>query len=92
MNEKNMAKKFDARDYFKRWPVFYYLVMIVFGPAFFTGLTSKKFLQKYPHKGTILNLGSGPRIIGPAVTNVDIYPYEGVSIVADISSVPLPPA
>jgi SAM-dependent methyltransferase len=57
---------------------------------FFCGLSSKKFLQKYPTKGAIFNVGSGPKILGANVINVDIYPYPGVSIVADACNVPKP--
>ena len=80
----------DIRTYFKHWPKFYYFVMIVFGPVLFTGLSAKGFIKKYHVKGKILNLGSGPRIISQEVTNVDIHPYIGVDIVADICAVPLP--
>jgi SAM-dependent methyltransferase len=79
----------DVREYFKRWPRFYYFVAVVFGPVLDTGLTTRGFLRKYFSKGTILNLGSGPRIIASEVVNVDIHPYAGVSVVADICAVPL---
>ncbi len=79
----------DVRTFFKRWPRFYYFIAVVFGPLWLSGLTAETFLKRYPTTGTILNLGSGPKIIGPEVTNVDIYPYAGVSLVADVSAVPL---
>ncbi len=80
----------DFREYFKQWPEFYYAVAVVFGPVLMTGVSAKKFLRHYPSDGTILNLGSGPKIVAPGVTNVDIHPYRGVSMVADVLSVPLP--
>ncbi|TSC87223.1 MAG: type 11 methyltransferase [Parcubacteria group bacterium Gr01-1014_8] len=88
MSEK--AALFDVRYFFKRWPNFYYAVAYVFGPVLFTGLGAKKFLRRYPTTGSILNLGSGPRILGSGVTNVDIESYPGVSILADVCAVPLP--
>ncbi len=80
----------DAREFFKRWPRFYFFIATIFGPMMFCGLSAKKFLKRYPSHGRILNLGSGPRIIAPHVTNVDIHPYPGVEIVADVCNVPLP--
>ena len=76
------------RDYFKKFPRFYYLMMHVFGPALFLGTSPKSFLRQFPSSGKIVNLGSGPRVISPEVTNVDIAPYPGVSIVSDIVSMP----
>jgi SAM-dependent methyltransferase len=77
------------RSFFKRYPKFYYFVGIVFGPMMFCGLSPKKFLTKYCQSGETLNIGSGPRIFGPNVVNVDIHPYGGVDIVADAVSIPV---
>jgi len=89
MKDSSIASS-DIRSFFKRWPRFYFFIATVFGPVLFVGLGSEAFLKKYPTSGRILNLGSGPRILKhPNVTNVDIHPYKGVSIVADIKSVPL---
>jgi SAM-dependent methyltransferase len=79
----------DLRSYFKRWPRFYFFVMIVFGPILFTGLSPKVFLRRYPSTGKVLNVGSGPRRIAAGVINIDLHPYAGVDILADASSIPL---
>src|SRR5687768_12064782 len=76
------------RTYFKRWPAFYYFMRAVFSPAMVGGLSAKKFLKKYPRDGKTLNIGSGPRRIGPGVINIDVYPFEGVDIVADVLKIP----
>lgn len=78
----------DIRDFFKKWPSFYYFVMVVFGPVLFLGLNPKKFLRKFEKEGDVLNVGSGPRRIDKNVINVDMYKYEGVDVVADISNLP----
>lgn len=88
-NEKTI-ETFDIRNFFKRWPQFYFFIGTVFGPMMFCGLSGKKFIQKYPYKGKTLNLGSGPRVLAEGVVNVDIHPYPGVELVADIHNVPLP--
>lgn len=83
---------FDARMFFKKWPRFYYFVATVFGPMMWGGVSAKSFLREYPSTGKILNIGSGPRIIAEGIIYSDIYPYPGVSIVADAASIPLPDA
>ncbi len=76
------------RDFFKRWPRIYFFIATVFGPMMFCGLSGKGFLKKYDKEGVCLNLGSGPRILGEGVTNVDLHPYPGVTVVADITALP----
>lgn len=87
-------KNFDnrLRNFFKQWPNFYYFIGVVFGPMMFVGLSGKNFLKKYPTSGKKFNLGSGPRWLGRDVINVDIFPYKGVSLVADIVELPIPAA
>ncbi len=89
MQKMKDTAAFDVRTFFKRWPKFYYFIAVVFGPVYFTGLSGKSFVSKYKITGTILNLGSGPRVISSDIKNVDIHPYIGVDIVADIMAVPL---
>lgn len=78
----------NIRDTFKRWPRLYFFIATVFGPLMFCGQSGKRFLQKYGKEGICLNLGSGPRSLGEGVINVDIHAYPGVSVVADITSLP----
>ena len=80
----------DIRTFFKRWPKFYYFIAAVFGPMLMGGLSPRAFLSRYPRQGKTLNIGSGPHVISAGITNIDIYPYPGVAIVAPADSVPLP--
>ncbi|MFA6006389.1 MAG: class I SAM-dependent methyltransferase [Candidatus Paceibacterota bacterium] len=77
------------REHFKKWPRFYYFFAVVFGPLLLRGLSPKRFLCEYTVRGTIINLGSGPKIIAPGVTNMDIAQYPGVDIIGDASDMPL---
>lgn len=79
----------QLRDFFKRWPRFYYFIANIFGPMWFSGLSAENFLHKYISSGKKLNLGSGPRILGDDIINVDIFPFPSVKMVADISRLPL---
>jgi SAM-dependent methyltransferase len=84
---------FDIREVGKRWPRLYYMVANILGPVWWSGLSSQKYLRKYAGSGTLLNLGSGPKILPDTrVLNVDIIPYAGVAIVAPADAVPLPDA
>lgn len=78
----------DIRNFFKKWPRFYYFIGAVFGPMYMGGLSSKKFLEKYESSGKKLNLGSGPRKLREDVINVDASKYDDVEIVADITNLP----
>ena len=90
-NKSETDKSGDSiREFFKRWPRFYYAVMIICGPGFLSNLSARGFLQKYPRVGVTLNVGSGPRVVAPDVVNVDITAYESVSIVADAAALPSP--
>lgn len=88
-----MTTRSDAsnrlKEYFKRWPRFYYFVFDVLGPVYFGGLSPWRFLERYHTGGTCYNLGSGARVLRADVVNMDITPYPGVSLVGDICNVPL---
>ena len=83
----------DIRDHFKKWPAFYFFIATVFGPMLFCGISAEKFLKNYSRKGKTLNLGSGPRVYKKHdVMNIDIHPYPGVELLADVCAVPFPDA
>lgn len=46
-------------------------------------------LDQFPEGSVIVELGSGSRRLRPDVTNVDLFSFPNVNIVADIASVPL---
>ena len=88
---KNMSESKPGdfvREFFKRWPRFYYFIALVFGPVWFVNLSARSFLAKYPKEGKTLNVGSGPKVISPDVVNVDITPYENVFVVAEAANLP----
>lgn len=87
LNENTTAT--GIKEFFKRWPVFYYFVYDYLGPLHFGGLSAQAFLKKYPPTGSCFNLGSGTRIIASNVTNVDSSAYSNVDIVADIMALPI---
>lgn len=76
------------RDFFKRWPQLYYFVAIFFGPMVFFGISAKDFLNRFSGSGLRINVGSGPRKLAKDVVNVDVFPYEGVDIMANIERLP----
>lgn len=86
LNENTAAT--GLKEFFKRWPKFYYFVYDKLGPLYFGGLSAQEFLKKYPPKGLCYNLGSGTRIIASGVTNIDSSAYPNVDVVADITALP----
>lgn len=82
----------DIREFLKKWPRFYYVIVYVFGPAYLGYMSPVHFLQKFFSKKEldqkIINLGSGPRIISPDLINVDITKYKGVTVVASLTKLP----
>lgn len=86
---RNKNGEDNLRNFFKRWPVFYYFIATIFGPLMFSGLSAKKFLKNYHQSGKVLNIGSGPLQLGTDVINIDVYPHKGVDIVADALSIPV---
>jgi SAM-dependent methyltransferase len=82
------ATQDSIRNFFKRWPAFYYFVATVFGPMMFTGVSAQLFLRRFPKEGLTLNLGSGPRRLGADIKNIDILPFPGVDVVSSLESLP----
>ncbi len=80
----------NLREYFKKWPAFYFFIAAVFGPTLLTGLSPRGFLRRFPRPGKTLNIGSGPHKVGADVINVDIERYPGVSVIAEACAVPFP--
>lgn len=81
----------DVREFFKKWPRFYYLVATVLGPLWWSGRSAKSYLKYLAKDGKVLNVGSGPfQFNDSRVVNVDIAPYPGVAIVASAEAIPLP--
>ncbi len=80
------------KNFFKRWPRFYAVLFAVVGPAFLTGLTSARFVRTLAPDAHILNAGSGSRRIAANCLNVDLLPFHGVDLVADLRALPLPDA
>ena len=76
MINKTDYKEDKIRNFFKKWPRFYYIVGYVFGPIYFGGLNSPEFIKKYNRNGKKINLGSGPRRISKDVINVDFEKFE----------------
>ncbi len=80
----------DIREMLKKHPKFYYFIADVFGPMMWTGYGPKKFLKKYcSDKNNILNFGSGPRILGKGVINIDSQKYKDIDLLADIQNIPM---
>jgi SAM-dependent methyltransferase len=81
----------SIKCYFKKYPNFYNFLIRLISPVFvFQKDTYKRLLNyvKNDEKSIILNIGSGPFILGKNFINIDIAPYHNVHIVADATQLP----
>ena len=76
------------KNFFKRWPKFYNFLFAVIGPSLLTGLTSARFVRRFPASAAVLHAGSGSRRISPTAINVDMFEFPGVDVVADLAALP----
>jgi SAM-dependent methyltransferase len=76
------------KNFFKRWPGLYNLLIVIVGPSLFTGMTSRRFAATLPPDAKILHAGSGTRSFGPRCVNVDLFAFPNVQVVADLSALP----
>lgn len=78
------------RNFFKRFPRFYYFCVNVVGPLWWSGKGPESIIALSLKLGPVLNLGSGPKRVSKDknVLNVDMYKFPDVDIVSDISNLP----
>lgn len=76
------------KNFFKRWPSLYAFLFAVIGPSFLTGVTSKRFMAGLERSALVLHAGSGTRCLGGRSINVDLFPFEGVDLAADLADLP----
>ena len=78
----------NVKNTFKRFPRLYQMLIAVFG-ASSGGVTPERFLRNYAQShSTIVNLGSGSGERYGEAIHVDLFPFQGVDIVADICHLP----
>jgi SAM-dependent methyltransferase len=79
-----------VKTFLRRSPTLYRILTVLISPVCFTGLTGKKFTQSFPPDAVLLNIGSGVHRYRDTMVNLDVYPYEGVDVLADASALPFP--
>lgn len=84
-----------VKSFLKQWSGLYEFLQVFFGPGIsvIPHLTPRAALRRAfaPHglkDKLVLNIGSGVRNIGTEVINVDVYPFQGVHIIADAANLP----
>ncbi len=76
------------KNFFKTWPRLYEVIVLAIGPSAFTGITPRKFVRGFVPTGLVLNAGSGVQRICANCVNVDLFPFLGVDVVADLTRLP----
>ncbi len=78
------------KSFLKRWPKVYYGVWHVFCPVMMLVNGPRMILKNVKPDATILDIGSGPERLGKEFTNIDVYPFPEVDIVANAEELPFP--
>ena len=97
-NGKYVFQKLDSSDIednldkiknkLKKFTKFYYWLISIISPVYVDN-NQKKFLSSYVNVNKIcLNIGSGNSKISDDIYNVDIFAYDNVDVVCDISNLP----
>jgi SAM-dependent methyltransferase len=86
VEEKSDAVQVTLKNIFKQFPQFYRLLISVFG-ASVAGLSPKQFMRGRSDQ-VVLNLGSGSGERYGNAIHVDLFPFPGVDVVADITQLP----
>ncbi len=77
---------FKIKSFLKKHPKVFFFFYYTLGVS--TGKTTKEAIKNIPRGSVILNLASGIKKIREDVINVDVFPFEGVKVVADIEALP----
>lgn len=78
-----------VKNFFKRWPKFYLLLIYIFGTSN-AGVSPKKFFETYaPSPKRRLNLGAGTQNRYGDALHVDLYAFPDIDVLADIRELPL---
>lgn len=85
---KNAAILYFLKGFVKKHPSLYTFALNFLSPVLATGKSHKTIMNKVPSGNLIINLGSGPTQLSGRITNVDIYPYKNVDIIADVHNLP----
>jgi SAM-dependent methyltransferase len=84
---KETKDSFDRiKLFFKKYPNFYYSLIVIISPVQGNYKTIKKFISD--SNGVVINIGSGNQVMRQGVINIDMMNYDNVDIVADIQDLP----
>ncbi|MEN9558278.1 MAG: hypothetical protein RL141_647 [Candidatus Parcubacteria bacterium] len=72
----------------KRYERLYYILVPITGALFVGRMKGLDVLRHVPAGGLVLNLGSGPKQLSPAVMNIDAEPFAGVAVAAQAHALP----
>lgn len=76
------------KSFLKQFPKLYYGIWHLFCPVLMVRNGPKKILPLLPSDPVLLDVGSGPERFGKEFTNLDVYPFPEVDVVADASALP----
>lgn len=73
----------------KKYPKIYYFMINLVSPIYENKRVKEFLLKNHSSDKIAINIGSGNSVISDDVYNIDIFAYDNVDIVCDITSLPL---
>ncbi len=90
MDEERTGLINTVKTLLRKYPKFYVFLIFMISPVCFTGISAKRFLNRYKKDALMLNIGSGVHRPHPDIINTDIFYYKEVDLVANAEQLPLP--
>lgn len=90
MEVERMGLINGLKSLLRRSPLLYRFLIFLISPVCFSGVSPQRFLHPYPQGSLLLNIGAGVHRYRDDLINLDIFPYQGVDVVADATALPIP--
>jgi SAM-dependent methyltransferase len=90
-SEQSVDDELDKVKYFlKKFPRFYRFLTIYISPVYGSFNIRKLVTKEINNKDcVVINLGSGNYRISDKIVNIDLFPYDNVDLICDISNLPI---
>lgn len=77
------------KSFFKQFPkIYYYFIWGIFCPVLMIQNGPKKIFNYLNRNSVIVDIGAGPQRIDENILSLDVFPFDGVDIVADAEHLP----
>jgi SAM-dependent methyltransferase len=88
MKEERSGIENAMKTFLRKRPGLYVFLIYLISPVCFVRISAKRFLKRFPVDALVLNVGAGVHRYSQNMINIDIFPYEGIDVVADAGALP----